>query len=119
MNMNELFKELYAEKFGNKITRPLAESIVEDMAVTDGTTRPSGEKWTYEEAVEMGNKMNIDWNKTDKCEWYLVANMNYSDHFRTAKKHGLSENFFFDLTFDWFHDVDAEENKTFNYFIHL
>lgn len=119
MNMNNLFMELYHEKYGNKINRELAEKIVSEMAVTDGSDRDSGEKWTFEESKAVAEKVGIDWEKVSKCEFYIVLNMMYSEHFRTGKKHSLSDIFYAELAYDWFNDSDSDDSKTFRHFIHL
>lgn len=116
--MKDLFMQLYVEKYGNHITEELAEELVYDFAVTDGSGRTCGEKWTVQETKSVGDKIGIDFEKINKYEWYLVMNMFYSDYYRTAKKHGLTDPVFFaELSYDWFNDADAEENKTFNYFM--
>lgn len=119
MNIKSLLLSYYVDKNGKVITSELAKSLVEDMAVTDGSNRENGEKWTMEETTEVGNKYNVDWNSISKCEWYLVMNMMYSDYYRTGKKRGLTDyQFFADLATDWFADVDASPDKTFNYFMY-
>lgn len=119
MNMNKLFMELYEEKFGKMLNREIAESIVKDFAVTDGSDHPNGEHWKYDDAKAMGDKIGVDWEKVSKCEFYTVLNMMYSDYGQTVKKHGLPDSFIGELAKDWFMDADAEPDKTFNYFIHL
>lgn len=116
--MKDLFMELYKEKYGAHINQELAESLAEGFAVTDGSSRENGIKWTMSETKEVGLKVGVDFDKINKCEWFLVMNMVYSDHYRTAKKRGLTEpTFFADLALDWFMDADAKPEKTFNYFM--
>lgn len=118
MNVKNLFMELYKEKYGEHINQELAKSIVYDFAVTDGSERESGEKWSMEETKSVGDKLGIDWEKINKCEWYVVMNMMYSDYYRTAKKHGLADpSFFAELSYDWFTDKDGAKDKTFRYFL--
>lgn len=116
--MNKMFIEMYKEKYGEHIAPELAQSLVCGMAVTDNSGRPTGEKWTLAETKDAGSKIGINFEKVKPAEWYLVMNMMYSDYYRTAKKHGMTEpSFFADLSFDWFNDEDAETGKTFRYFM--
>lgn len=118
MNIRNMLMDLYIEKNGKVITPELAKGFVYEMAVTDGSDRTSGEKWTMDDAKMVGDKYNVDWNSISKCEWYVVLNMMYSDYYRTGKKHGfIDSGFYAELASDWFSDVDASPDKTFNYFM--
>lgn len=119
MNMKNLFMKLYTEKYGEKINRELAEEIVSEFPVTDGTDRTSGEKWSYEDAKTMAERVGVNWEEVSKCEWYIILNFMYSEHFKTGKKHGLPDTFYGELAYDWFYAVDAEPDKTFHFFIHM
>lgn len=119
MNMNDLFMQLYVEKYGKKIPREVAESIVKTFKVTDGSGRDNGEKWTFEEAKGLAEKLGADWEKISKCEYYLILNKEYSEHIQTVKKHGLPETFIGELAMDWFKDIEQNETKTFDAYIHL
>ena len=118
MDLTEYLMDLYIEKYGKHINKEIAEALVNQMSVTDGTNRADGEKYTYSEAKELGTKIGVDFGRVDPVEWYLVLNMMYSDHYRTGKKHGLTESTLYcELAYDWFYDVDGEDCKTFNYFM--
>lgn len=120
MNMKNLFMELYTEKYGTKITRELAENIVVDFPITDGSTdRADGEKWNYEEAKAMAERVGVSWEDVSKCEWYVILNHMYAQHGRTGKKHGVPDTWYGELAYDWFYAVDAEPDKTFQFFIHI
>lgn len=119
MKINDLFMELYREKYGDHITRELAESIVHDFAVNDGSGAESGEHWTYDDCKAMGDKVGVNWEKVSKCEYYAVLNMVYSDYGQTIRKHGLADTFMGELARDWFTDADAKPDKTFKYFMGL
>ncbi|MCQ2598439.1 MAG: hypothetical protein MJ181_11410 [Treponema sp.] len=119
MDMNKLFMELYTEKFGKVLNREIAEDIVKNFAVTDGSGNPDGMHWTYDEAKSLGDKLNVDWEKVSKCEYFTVLNMMYSDYGQTVKKHGLPDTILGEFAKDWFMDVDGDPDKTFKYFIHL
>lgn len=119
MTTNDLFMELYREKYGDHITRELAENIVNDFAVTDGSGATSGEHWKYDDCVALGDKLGVNWEVIPKCEYYIVCNMIYSDYGQTIKKHGMSDTFMGELARDWFTDADAKPDKTFRYFFNF
>lgn len=119
MSMNHLFMQLYTEKYGEKINREIAESLVAELPVTDGTDRMNGEKWNYEESKVMAERSGVNWEEVTKCEYYLVLNFLYSQHCRTGKKHGWPDTVYGELAYDWFYAVDAEPDKTFHFFIHI
>lgn len=119
MKMNDLFMELYREKFGDHINKEIAEEIVSGFAITDGSSRENGERWTFDEAKGLGEKLGADWEKISKAEYYIVLNNMYSDYYPTLKKHGLPETILGEFALDWFNDKDAEKDKTFKYFMHL
>ena len=49
-----------------------------------------------ENTTEYGNKVNIDWTRYSKVDFYIVMNMMYSDYYRTAKTINMaSDNMFF------------------------
>lgn len=117
MDIKDYLLDFYISQNGEVITPELAKSLVEEMAITDGSDRQTGEKWTPAETNDVGAHMGIDFDRIPKCEWYLVLNMMYSDYFVVGKKHGLVDyTFYAELAHAWFTDVDAVENKTFKYF---
>lgn len=117
MKMNDLFMQLYVEKYGKKIPREIAENIVRDFPATEG--RENGEKWTYEETKSLAEKLGADWEKISKCEFYIMANREYSEHILTVKKHGLPETFIGELAMDFFKSPGYHDGLTFDMFIHL
>ena len=68
MDMKHYLMNVYKEHYGEHINEHLAKCIVKDMAITDGSDRENGEKYTMENAVEIGQKMGIDF---DKINWGL------------------------------------------------
>lgn len=117
MDIQKYLLNFYIEQNGETITPELAEGLVKDMAITDGSDRTNGEKWSMTETTDVGNKIGVNWERIPKCEWYLVMNLMYSDYYTVAKKHGLTDyTFFAELSQAWFQDVDAKDNKTFKYF---
>lgn len=119
MNVDDYFKDYYLETNGEIIPDEVAESVVRSMAVTDNSKRKDGQKYSRSEAEEIGNSLHIDWNQIPLSNWYVVLNGAYSDFYSVAKKNKLhnSSQFFSDLAFAWFNDVDAKENKTFRFFV--
>lgn len=119
MNIHEYLIDIYVEKYGKHINHELADTLVEEMAVTDGSSRETGQKWTLQETKDVGSKLGVNFEEIKPCEWYLVMNMMYSDHYRTGKKHGfIDPTFYGELALDWFHDVDGNDDKTFKYFMY-
>jgi len=91
ISCSEEYKELYEAAYGTVITKELAEAWVKSMAITDGSERENGLKWTMEQTTEYGNKVGIDWNKHTKTDFYIVMNMMYSDNYRTGKAINMAE----------------------------
>lgn len=117
-SMKQMLMNLYVEKYGHHISEDMAKELVHDFPVTDGSGRESGEKWNCEQAKDLALKVGIDLDKINKWEWYLVLNNMYSDYSNTLKKHGMTDSTIYaELAKDWFHDPDADEHKTFKYFI--
>lgn len=117
MDMKHYLMDVYKEHYGTHLNEELARCLVKEMKVTDGSDREHGERFSMADAIEVGNKMGIDFNKIRKCEWYVVLNMMYSDYYRTASQYGHTDyKFFGNLAYDWFHDEDGMEDKTFLYF---
>lgn len=117
MDIKKYLLDFYVEQNGETITPELAECLVKEMAVTDGSDRTNGEKWSMQETTEVGNKLGVNWERIQKCEWYLVLNMMYSDYFPVGRKHGFTDyTFYSELAQAWFSDVDGKDNKTFKYF---
>lgn len=111
------YKELYETAYGEKLSNEILTDWVKGMAVTDGSNRTNGQKWTVEQTTEIGNKLSVDWNKISKYEWYGVVNMMYSDCYKTAKAVNMESDpvFFGRLAKDWLCDVDTK-NKLYKYY---
>lgn len=117
MDIKQYFLSFYIAQNGEVVTPELAKMLVEDFAITDGSGRINGEKWTPEEAMEIGKKLEIDYEEIPKFEWYLILNMMYSDYNNVAIHFGITDALFYgEMALAWFHDVDARENKTFKFF---
>lgn len=114
------FEDLYKAAYGEKINKSLAESWVNSMAVTDGSGETSGEKWNCEETTEVGNnaKIQIDWSKISKVDFYIAMNMVYSDFYSVAKAIGMQEDpvFYGRLAKAFLDDDDAIDNKLYHYY---
>lgn len=115
------YKELYEEAYGDKLSNDIMTEWVKSMSVTDGSEREDGQKWTVDQCYDVGSKMNIDWNKHTKYEWYTVLNMMYSDYYKTAKALNMQDDttFFGRLAKDWLCDSDAGEDKLYNYYFNV
>lgn len=93
------------EEIAYYISKEKAEQIVRAMKPTDKTVS-GGEKWSYETVKEFVSKKGITENFV---EWYLVFNMFWNDQSDVIKKYGTAsiEEFVFDLSKNYIHDVDA------------
>lgn len=120
MDFSRMFSDLYLEKYGETVPRGIAEELVKELPVTDESDRETGEKYTFDEAVRIGDSMQVDWSIIAQSEWYLVLNKIYSEFHRTAERMQIeSESFYHSLAFDWFYDLDGARGKTYRRFIFL
>lgn len=117
----KLYKDLYEECFGHKLTSDTINEWVKSMAVTDGSSRESGQKWNIDSTTEYGNKVNIDWSKCSKYEFYAVMNMMYSDNYSVAKSFNLQDDpmYYARQAKAFLCDADAQDNKLFNYYFYV
>lgn len=117
MDIKNYLMQFYVDQNGEVISPELATMLVSEMAITDGSDRTNGEKWTMSETQDVGDRLGVDWNRIIPCEWYVVMNMMYSDYYSVGKAHSMTDwTFYAELTMAWFNDVDGKENKTFKYF---
>lgn len=116
MDIKRYLLDYYINNNGEVITPELAAMLVEELAITDGSDRTNGEKWSMSDTTDAGMKAGVDFDSISKAEWYYVMNMMYSDYFQIGKRYGNTDwQFFADLAKAWFEDVDGKENKTFKY----
>jgi len=117
MDIKDYLLQFYIKANGEKITPELAEAIVKDFAVTDGSDRTNGEKWDITTTTEVAESVGVKFDKFTKCEWYIVLNNEYSDKYAIVKKYGMPEpQAYIDFALSWFNDEDGKPNKTFKYF---
>lgn len=113
----DVYCQMYESAYGKQLNKTLAEKLVRKMPVTDSSERSDGQKWSYEQTTDVGNKIGINWAEVPKCEWYFVMNMYYSDTYDTAK-YAEKQNdamYFAHLAKDWCYDEDAPADKTYRY----
>lgn len=112
------YKIIYKKAYGEHLTESICKSWVKSMAVTDGSDRTTGEKWSIDQTTEVGNKLQNNWNVINKWEWYAVMNAWYSDYYKTAKEFEVENEaeFFGMLAMDFFFDEDAKCKNPFNYY---
>ena len=112
------YKVIYKKAYGEHLTESICKSWVKSMAVTDGSDRTTGEKWSIDQTTEVGNKLQNNWNVINKWEWYAVMNAWYSDYYKTAKEFEVENEaeFFGMLAMDFFFDEDAKCKNPFNYY---
>lgn len=62
---------------------------------------PCGEKWDFDTAKQIGDRIGVDWKQVSKNDWYIIFNQMYSEHCATAQRHNIcTEIFFAELAID-------------------
>ena len=97
--------ELYKRVYGEHLNEELAREWVKEMQNKDGST---GEHWTYEQTSQYAGNHN-------KCDWYAVMNMIWSDMFNPK----FDTNTYIELANDWINDKDVEDGKTLRYYMYV
>ena len=117
----DVFERVYKKAYGPTISKDLAEQVVMDFAVTDGSERVNGQKWTMEQTSSVGSEIGIDWGKIPKINFYIAMNMCYSDYYKTGEKLELKDDpkLYAYLAKDWLCDSDTKPNKLYNYIFHV
>ena len=93
--------KLYEIAEGEKIDIDIAEKWVNSM-------QPRA-RWTIEETTEAMQDLGYNFNEID---FYVVANMMYSDNYEIVKD---NESLALQLAYNWLNDKDVRENKLYNY----
>lgn len=116
-----LCESIYKKAYGETISKELAEQIVKDMAVTDGSERENGQKWNIDQTSAVGSEIGIDWGKIPKLDFYVVMNMVYSDYYSVAEKIEYSDDskFYAYMAKAWLCDEDVPSGKLFKYIFHV
>lgn len=117
----KLYKKLYSESFGETLQPEIITAWVHSMAVTDGSDRTDGQKWSVDTTTEQGNKIDVDWDKCTKYEFYAAMNMAYSDNYAVAKAFGLQDDpgYFARMAKAFLCDTDAQPDKLFKYYFNV
>lgn len=117
------YRELYESAYGKTINKELAEEIVYCLAVTDGSNREHGEKWTIDATSEYAHKVGVTWDDISKNEWYVIMNMMYSDYYELAYAYELQEDtmFYAKAARCWVFDKDIKDvsKKLYDYYFHV
>lgn len=96
---------------GGEITKEKAQEWTKKMKNSDGT---SGPHWDMTQTKALGEKLGIN---VDPVEFYVAANMMYSDYCGVAKKFGLdTADFYGHMAKAFLEDKDAAPDKLKNYF---
>lgn len=95
-------EELKEMAYGKIITEECAKNWVHSM-------KDYGQHWSIEETTSAMETMNYN---CDKIEFYVVANMIYNDYYNVVKD---NEQIALTMAYDWLNDVDAIENKLYEY----
>ena len=103
---HEYKMELYEMAYGMVLNEEMAEKWVKDM-------KPVGMHWTMEETTNAMTSLGYGFNKID---FFVVANMMYNDYYDLVKE---DETLALKMAGDWLNDVDAKENKLYNYWKYI
>jgi hypothetical protein len=94
-----------------EITKEKAQKWTKHMKNSDGST---GAHWDFAQTKALGEKLGIN---VDPVEFYVAANMMYSDYCGVAKKFGLdTADFYGHMAKAFLEDKDAGPDKLKNYF---
>ena len=97
--------KLYKLIYGEHLNEELAHEWVSEILNKDGTV---GEHWTKSQTDQYAGNY-------DKCDWYAIMNMVYSDHYNP--KFDIS--MYIDLAKDWLNDKDVSEGKALKYYMYV
>lgn len=109
-----IYKEIYKKAYGEHLSESICKKWVSEMTVSDDSNRTTGEKWSYEQTTDYGNKLDVNWSKMSKWEWYAAMNSAYSDYYIVANEYQIADDpaFFAWLAkATWCDDKDVK-NKT-------
>lgn len=105
------FEKIYKKAYGAHLSEKLCMAWVKEMT--------HGEKWTYEQTTEVGQKNNINWSVMNKYEWMAAMNMAYSDFYKVSKDYQIEDDpdFFAELAKAfWLEDDDAHDKTICSYY---
>lgn len=97
--------KLHRLAYGEHLSEDMAKHWVSEMKNKDGTV---GEHWSYEQTSTLAEKHN-------KCDFYAVLNMVYSDYYNPR----FDTNTYVALARDWLDDKDVGEGKTLKYYMYV
>lgn len=108
-----IYRMIYSKVYGETISKELAQMLVKQMAVTDGSNREHGEKWPIEQTTAVGTEIGLDWTHFSKVDFYFIMNLVASDFSNLAEKVGYSDDpkFFAYMAKDWLEDADIPCSK--------
>ena len=97
--------KLHRLAYGEHLSEDMAKHWVSEMKNKDGTV---GEHWSYEQTSTLAEKHN-------KCDFYAVLNMMYSDYYNSR----FDTNTYVTLARDWLDNKDVGEGKTLKYYMYV
>lgn len=98
----ELEYELHKIAHGDHISEDLARCWVDAMENKDGS---KGGHWSYDQTSQYAGNF-------DKLDFYVAANMMYSDYFQPA----FSSELYLNMARDFLNDKDAGKDKLLKYY---
>ena len=101
----EIKYKLHKMAYGEHLTKDIAEHWVSCMENKDGT---KGAHWSMEQTDQYAGNHN-------KCDWYAVMNMMYSDYYSPS----FDTATYVKLSKDWLDDKDVGDGKTLKYYYYV
>lgn len=114
-----VYKDVYKKAYGEHLSESLCRDWVMHMDVTDNSERKNGEKWSYDQTTDVGNKIGMNWSKITKWEWYVILNGAYSDYYSVGAEYQVADDpIFFALLAKafWCDDKDAHGKSIASYY---
>lgn len=102
---DEIEYELHKIAYGGHMSEELAKCWVDSMKNKDGTV---GGHWSYDQTSQYAGNF-------DKIDFYVAANMMYSDYFQPA----FTSEIYLNMARDFLSDIDAEKDKLLKYYFFI
>lgn len=67
-----VYEKLFKKAYGGHLSESICRDWVSNMT--------HGEKWSYEQTTDYGQKHGVNWANMNKYEWYAAMNASYSDN---------------------------------------
>jgi hydrogenase maturation factor HypE len=98
---------IYEIAYGKKLTREMAESVVNKM-------KPYGMRWSFEESRQLMQEYGV--NDVDEIDFFVVINSAFNDY-RDLFNDNID--MYIKFAIDFIRDEDAKDGKVFIYFTQI